>query len=572
MSSEHPYIFVSHSSKDAIELAPIIDRLRARKIRTWWSPSIEENDWDKITVDRLKHSCRIVAIITENTDSGNRDYVLEEISYARDTDKLIPIVIGERPTSLAIRSVISRIQTYFFDEINDIALDERSDKFLHLCRKVLRRDRAAQIEVVDVPEIDPRDKIEAWFTEIESRLGPVGLIHAFSYASAVALYEGATLSDIETLAQDLARRLSESEIDDDRTQLEPTFPRRLNPLLALLECEICEKDHPIFGVKQKTVRFRDPVRAVHLQSFAWNEFSYRRNVLVEWWRVICDSATAEGRSRLGFALGTLAQGQFLDLFGICLNKWLVSQSHNQQTVADIALNVASNEPAISKTIQQMVRNWAQGGTESQRAAAIRLACGFTGTRVPGLALDILRIISRQRGDRFDQKLFDTASASLRQLMSEHTNSGDASLFDLPGLIESLDSWVRSEATASVDVQNPYPLALCLAAIGSLPLKLEGRIRGRLSLQSLIATDRAANSVAGLLNYALQRHRLGQFPARDVARTILRNWLSAVDSYERDPYLLQSDNPLRRLYHCLIATAATNDDRARIEHLFGDDFR
>jgi hypothetical protein len=556
-------VFVSFASGDRDALVPFIHELRCRGLNVWWSDDLREGRWDIQIREKIASARRVLGIITPNAEAAERDYILTELEIARNSDKLIPLIIGGRAHSFAFRGVITLLHSYFFDNLADITASPDFEKLVTLCGGERPLQQKAEPKVSSAA-----DRLENWFAGVESRYSLPNQIHAFSLALAAAIFENGPFTEIENLGQKLAHTITEAECDETIVP-DPHYPRRTRQILALLECETIETPHPVLGVKQTLVRFHDPERSESLIQFAWCEFGRRRAILSDWWRVIADHASPEAQMRLGFALGALAQFSFIDVFEQLLKGWLLSESRSCNSVADIALSVAAFDPAAASAIRRIIESWSETGSQSELAAAVRLACGFAGTRIPGLAIETLRRATRRKGN-IQAELLETMRNALANLMQAHENNADNSLFDLRGLITKLAEWVTEEASASDSKgggirDNPFPLMLFLLAVDGLPLRQAEKVQGRLSLDALLKDQETARLTAVIFNAALTRHRIGSVRSRELAQSILNRWIER--RRKGGPRKDIQQDPLFRLAHFLVETAASPDDAERITYMF-----
>ena len=568
---EKPYIFVSHSSKDMAALAPIIRGWTSLGLNIWWSPDIPEGRWDIITRQKLERATRVVAVLTEYAADSELDYIFVELELARRQNKLIPLIIGQRAEAFNLRAVTAMIQCYYFEDIAEIANGPTSAKLVDTCRRALFASEEPTPVSRSVNETSA-DHVETWFSNIELKLAPHGQIKAFSHALAVAVFEMSRATLIDDITEDLSLRLAEAELDQSPYAVDPAYPKRARQVLDLLDCELASLAHPILGVNQDVVRFRDPERAGQFLKFAWSEFPQRRKVLADWWRSIAERSNPDGRMRLGFALGLLAQSHYLDMLETLLKEWLLSDSTDCQSVADVALSVAAFDPVAADAIKRLVEFWAQRGTRNQLSAAVRVACGYAGTRIPGLSVATLRYATLHSDHALTGELFQSIEKSLSNLMQTHAESDDKTLFDLPRLIKTLADWI-SEGTCSQRPENrmdenPHPLMLFLAVLGKLPLTASNRRQGKLSLKALSHDAQTVRFMAIIFNTALHRHRIGQQPTREKAQTILKSWIASREAELRVQTLTNSqEDPLALLARNLVDTAQTQDDIDRIRFLF-----
>jgi hypothetical protein len=550
-------IFVSFSSQDKKAIKPIVDELRQRGLKVWWSDDLTEGRWDTQIRDSLYSSRRVIAFVTEAAESSTRDYIFSEMEIARSQNKLLPIVVGAKPKSLALLGVIALLESYFFTDLHTAIETTAFEKLVETCggrSKVLMSSTA--------PDAQPIDRIDDWYSRVEQRHSRTDRLRAFSLAFAVALFEGAPLAYVEDIGNRLALRLTEP-IKTDSAETSEAFPERSRPLLELLECKRTEELHPVLGVTETTVCFQDRDRAATYMQFAWEEFGRQRDQIADWWKVIAEQDPVEGRMRLGFALGVLAQKHFIDLFNGVLREWLLSDSNGCRQVADIAISVAAFDAATNAAIKSIIENWSEHGANKELIVAIRLACGFVGTRLPNVAIDTLRVAADRAYRMDDLDLLGTMEDALNNLIKAHLENPDNSLFDLPGLILRIAEWVATDTGAAeekenVIEQNAYPMALFLLILMRVPLQRSGRARGRLSLESLVADEATAEATAKVFVMALRRHRLGMLECRNMAKSILREWLRQKASGKNSGNDSQ-DDPLLMFLRSLVALAPSDNE-------------
>ncbi|MGO9483290.1 MAG: toll/interleukin-1 receptor domain-containing protein [Rhodomicrobium sp.] len=569
--SEGIDVFISFSSRDRDDLKPIVNELRARGLNVWWSEYLEEGRWDLQIAKKLEAARRVVGFITPSADNSERDYIVIELERARSAEKLIPVIIGEGGTSFAIQGVVKLLQSYFFDRIDKILGSDKFEKLVAVCGGV-----ASQQFVDNLTPLSPALRVEEWFQRIEGNFGQCGRIEAFSFALAVSIFENAPMVEVESLAHQLSKQLHEIEAPEGET-LEVDYPRRRGPLLSLIECQTTELLHPTLGVPHTIVHFKDRDRAAAFIEFTWSEFGNRRLVLKEWFGSIAEHASSEGHIRLGLALGLLAQRHFIDVFSEVISSWLTDESAPRQWVADIALSVAAYDPNAAQALRGKIMAWIHHGTPPEKRAAVRLACGFSGARMPGIAIEVLRQTASANRDGMTYSLVDTMRDAIHRLLTANLNNADNSLFDLPGLVEELAGWAVEDVAAQNETsiserdqrlkENPYPLMLFLLVLDDLPVTMEGKGRSGLSLGALTWPETTARLTATVINKALERPRINTIEIRKPAERIIRRWINDRIKASEAGKPIPSPDPLFELARMLVATAARREDVDRILFLF-----
>ncbi len=569
-------VFVSFSTKDKDNLKSIVDELRVCELEVWWSAdSITDGIWDKQLENALNSARRVLAFISENVDQSSWDYIYEEIKRAKIQGKLIPIVIGEGGRSFAIQGIISRVQTYFFVDFDSII---SSPEFMRLVRALGGRAQSPADEASHLPQKTAMDRIDDWFSKIEEEFEPPARIHAFAFGLASAIFENGSFSEVEMMGGELAKLLTKAEIG----QSEPvgaTFPSRSSSLLKLMECELKKVEHPILRLNQPVVRFVDRERAAAFVRFAWEEFGGRRDIIRTWLASITAITSSEGLTRIGFKVGLLAQSAFIEVSQQLIYPWLRSDNATLRSTADVALSVAAFEPAVARAVEQTIKDWATGASDENKKIAIQLACGLTGTRLSGSAIRTFRSIIRNSDSNMRSDILLMIKRGLKEQINSHNTDSDTSLIDLHSLIEETTSWVLSginnNKKVAISDYNVYPLYIFLSVVQNIAIIKTKRVKGRLSLDDLMANSKTAERIGAIFNVALTHHKVSGFRTRDLATTVLRKWVNVYrkgrDKGRSDWLQNAREETLKCLAHVLLTTAQTQNDRDRILYLFGSVF-
>lgn len=565
-------LFISFSSSDRDKLFPVINELEKSGLSVWWSDYLEEGRWDIQIEEKIDSADRVLAFISPNVGQSSRDYIFEELERARSQNKLIPVIVGGGSQSFAIRGIVALLQSYFFDSFDEIIELEEFDKLLNICGRGKNRDKDL---LKNRNTSTPNERVENWFDKIEKDFDQTAQLYLFSLSLATAIFEYASFTEVESLAQNLFNSLQYHEEGEEVKSLaESNCPSRRSPLLKVLECEINSVEHSHLGVDQTIIHFKDPERAAAYLQFSWEEFGNRRQVLHKWLTDLAAIASAEARLRLGFALGTLAQKNYIDVFEQVLKDWLLSNKQSHQLTADIALSVAAFNPKIPSALRKNIILWAKSDIEDQVEASIRLACGFSGTRVPDLTIEILKIVSNDKAKKLTISIIDTMETSLRNLLATHLEDTDNSLFDFPSLVETLATWAVDDISLKDNErtirENPYPLLIFLLILENIPLEEKLKTKGSLSLSTLVHSSKLAKLTAIVFNSALKRPRINSIHTRKPAEQILRNWVSDYSTRKKDNIFSQSDS-LFLLAKKLITTAFSSNDRDRVLYIFSPIF-
>lgn len=563
-------LFVSFSGSDRNQIYPIIKELEQRGLNVWWSDYLKEGRWDLQIEEKINSAKRVVAFISPNVDHSQRDYIFEEIERARSQDKLIPVIVEGGSQSFAVRGIIALLQSYFFENFSSIIGTSEFEKLIELCGGKKRKKGIFEKNKENKTSIE---RVEDWYEKIETNYDTTAQFYLFSVTLTTAIFEFASFTEVELLAQNLYHSLKNLEGEEDALSLSSSnCPSRRTPLLNAVDCTVKSIEHQYLGIEQKIIYFKDPERAASFLMFAWEEFGNRREIFYVWLSDIVAQASADARLRIGFALGTLAQNNFIDIFDQILKKWLLSDKFTHQLTADIALSVAAYHPKIPRIVKKNTISWAKSNNGKQNEAAIRLACGFSGTRIPDLTISTLKIVANNKSNQLTTSIIDTMEKSIKYLLVSHVDETDDSLFDFQSVVEALATWAVDDISINKDDknirENPYPLLIFLLVLENIPLAENLKPRGSLSLSSLVHSSKLATLTAQVFNAALERPRINTLHTRKPAEKIIRKWIAQYISSGKSHF---QKEPLLLLAKKLISTASSSNDIDRVVYIFDSIF-
>lgn len=570
------YIFVSFSHRDVSEIRPIIAAIRSKGLAVWWSDDCipEGRRFDEQIERALETARLVVAFISPEADAAVSDFIYEEVERARRLEKLVPVIIGEGGRSFAMRGMVSRIQSHTFQSFSELLEHPRFDLFFSslMGKQHFVRESSKDVDVEPVCSTS-EERVEAWFDWIERQFTVSGQIKAFSMALACAMFEQGPYTEVQKIGEDLASRIAENEIAcDENTSL--SFPNRTGLLLKALEAEIQISRRSSHGLQYEIIRFQDRERASALIRFAWREFARRRPVIEAWLREVAMRTDSEGRMRIGLAIGLLGQIDFLEIFNEVACPWLANDVRPLFDVVDIALAVAAYEPAAANALSERIKSWAASTSIEERTVAIRLACGITGSRLAGSAVEILRVATRDHNSHASSGLHSAVERGLRLQLDTHSSDSDTSLFNLRGLISDLSRWVFESLDGGGvrRAPNAMPLLIFLSVIGGVALASRSAAPSRATLEALTLDRSTTARIAAVFSISLAHHRIGGLRSRDFAKRTLKRWISVCCDDERK---VQDEDLRRRRRSALLNLAAAlyqtnhgSDERDRIAFVFG----
>lgn len=581
-----PDIFIAYSQQDRPLVQQAVRAFEAAGLTVWWDEKLKDILWGPEIEEKL-HSCRrIVAFLTERAVNARRDYSFSEVKYAREYEKLIVLRIGQFRMPYVFDGMTALVQHYFFSDNAQQLIS--SSEFRRVCQAC---GAAAVAGVVEAQTpASAAERVVQWFDRDIT-------IDDVCFGLALALLEHAPLIQIQQAANELTKRLDVSGANSATgegasapaqkcTWLKPQSSR-----FQTVEAVKYEETNQRFNIMHECCRFQDAERSAAFVEYVWRELALLRTPMVEWLNHLTSTVSAEGRIRIGLALGRLAQADFMSVHEQLLRRWALDEHGARRETADIAFSVASFEPAVAKAIRRVVEEWA-GNTSSlpYLRAAVELACGYTGMRMPGIPIATLKKVSKATIEDF--RLIATMRAAIDALLANAAQMDDTSLLDLAKLVEDISEWVGNDGTGDgpattaapdtpagsvlppalsekIDAphvrqpraeSNRLPMLLFLSVLSELPLNAPEGVAGVLSLTGLMSNERTRTACARALAAALRDAGDGELAPRDEAREIVRNWA------ERQTKEQHKNDPVLQLAGELIGQSPIQRDRDRIKYL------
>ncbi len=178
----------------------------------------------------------------------------------------------------------------------------------------------------------------------------------------------------------------------------------------------------------------------------------------------------------------------------------------------------------------------------------RLACGYTGTRFPGLAVETLKHLAKEGSIRSLLQILETY---FKDMMTSSNSITSEVHWDPVDIMRELNDWAKKEfeCTPPSD-QKDWPLMIFYLVIHDLPLT--SKTEGQLSLTSLLRSRRGINALKhGILRALTLSDHVKPYS------TILRNWRVTQIKESVDP------DPVFALAAALYSAAPTPRDKERI---------
>lgn len=543
-----PDVFVSYSHADRDEIGRVAQALAGAGVEVWWDALISAGRWSDQVETALNAAKWVVAFLSPNVIAAESYYVFAEMRRAQSAGKLVPVKIGEFTMSLMIEGVVLGEQMLFAQDYGSF-LD--GGGLQSLCAMIGQAPSVPRAERAGDP----------WF-DAEPEASQLAL------AVAVAVAESAPLQTVTDLGQDLERRIAKV-IEGSQEQAAPqtlsSVLRSRSSMLRRVGATIYDDRHRRLDVDVACVRFENPNRGQSLLRHIWREFDALRPTLIGWLDHLTQTANADVRQRIGLSIGGLARGDFAPVWDALLRRWIVHEHAATRDVADMALSVAVFDPRIAGVATTLIHDLARSSDTVALRAAVELACGYTGARIKGLPLKILKMVAKS--EHGDFKILATMRAAIDFMVQDSCSTDDSSLFDWRQLIGDLAEWAEAP-----DPETPrhLPTYLFLSLMQGFPLQVPSDGAGSLSLAAIVTSGKTEAGAALLLASArvfaaaLRDPGDSIFSPRDVAGDILRSWLrQRAESSARSDAAV--DDVLLGFCRAVWSSCATERDRDRLAH-------
>lgn len=533
------FIFLSYTHGDRVEARRLVEALRARGITVWWDVDrrSEPGDWSSEVDDRLDDSTRVVALVTRNVVESQRDFVFAEMYSARDLNKLIPLQIGDFRLPYKFLSIMLSLNRRAYRSFDQVLEAEALD------------DISAACGIGGAADARPGP------ADTNPLRGNVALDGA-SLAIATAVLEELPVATIVDAAVDLESRLK-TQSGTDQGQHTSMFRARSDRLRDIGAVSY-EQMHPRLGVTVHCARFADPEQRFAVLEYAWDELDGLRESLLAWLDAMAVSPNPDVRASIGIVIGALARKRFATVLDQLLARWMLGPTQALRDVADLAFRVATDAPGIEQAVETQIRDWARSKTLPSVRAAIELACGYTGSRLPSVAIETLKIVAKSDVANLD--VVALMHDAIEYLANANREAADGSLFDLSKLLTGLCEWV-GEAVPDKE-HKMLPLVLFLELMRRLPMRAPKHVPGVLSVEAVMADPEMARSVAQIFNVAL-RTGGGQPSARDLSRACLKQLCRRAESLAERGML--AHDPVLALVRETYAASPTERDRDRLAY-------
>jgi hypothetical protein len=547
-------IFVSYAGRDRSAIAPVVLAFERAGLTVWWDQRLERGYWAAEIEGKIKACRLVVAFLTESAINSTYDFIFAEMRAGREQQKLVPVRIGNFRIPLAYEGLIALVQNYAFPNANDIVGHPIFARLCHACRA----DTADLDTLSDFRNAG--DRVGTWFSRSPS-------LELLSFCTALAVLENAPISQVQHAAGELSRMVQaeqtsrtglhgDSIVTHAGREVQRTFLPR-STRLAESDAEIFFETHPRLGVSLECCRFMDGDRSSAFLAFVWKELDDLREQLIRWLDHLAGTLPAEGRTRLSLALGVLAQQDFATVFERILRRWIVDEHGARREAADIAFSVACFEPTVANAIRRILTDWSNTSTSTRfLKAAVEMSCGYTGMRMPELAIDTLKAASRAKSK--DLSLVGTMEMAIDQLMSAALEIGDNSLLDLPRLVSEFADWIDHSDAGEA---QRLPIYLFLHTLEDLPITSPAGVAGVLSVAALMVDERTRGPCTRIFAAALRDAGDGKIGPREHASTILRRWAEMQQDAD------SQEDPVLALARRLVKDARTQRDRDRCIFIF-----
>lgn len=530
-------LFISYSRADQDQVRPIVEAFEHAGLSVWWDELIEPGQrWSDALEREIDKADRVIAFLSRNVLASKNSFVAVEMERAHEQNKLIPVKIGEFTMSIGLEGVFKDRQIILTPSFKSFV---KSQGFSRVCR-MLNRDTT----IAQEPETE---EASAWL-----ETGPS--LDDLSTAIAIAVAESAPLATVTPLARDLERRLGEvlGAQGGAEKPLGAILVSRTKRLTAVGAIRYPET-HGRLGVEIDCVRFVDPKRAYELLLHVWDEFDSLRPALIGWLGHLTHTVGADARLRIGLMIGTLARNRFASVYDLLIRPWMLDEHPATRDVADIALSIAVFDTTLRSAVSALVRDLTGSSNQKHLRAAVELACGYTGSRIEGLSLDVLKRVAQSKHTDF--KVLEVMRAAVEYLVQQSSATEDQSLFNFGKLVGQLSDWACRPDDGT---PQRLPMYLFLNLMEWLPLTAPATVDGLLSLRALMERDDTREATAAVFEAALRDGGGAGFSPRESAQATLKKWQE--EAAEAD-----GPDPLLTLAHTIYAGCRTDRDRDRLVH-------
>jgi hypothetical protein len=533
------FVFLSYSNADKNDARKLVEAMRARDVDIWWDDDrrFQRDDWGRDVDERLEAADVILALVTRSVVESPRDYVLAEMVPARDQWKLIALQIGDIRLPYKIRSLVLSLNRWAYRDFEQLLQAESLEEVCAACRAQPARSM-------------PSAKVGV--TPFEGELTPERL----ALAVATAALEELQVDLVFGAARDLEKRLRAQLAPEDGANAD--LLRSRTDKLRAVGATTFETTHPRLNVPVTCVRFTDPQRRSALVEYAWDELDGMRDSLLAWLDGLAASHDPDTRASIGMMIGVLARSRFATVLEKLLTRWMMSEDPAMRDVADLAFRVALDGPGIEHAVATKMRDWVIENRLPPVRAAVELACGYTGSRLPDEAIKTLKAVNQTKVA--DLKVVALMHDAIDYLANANRSAADGSLFDLSQLLKRLCEWVND--ALPLRHGKLLPLILYFKLMSRLPIRRPKGVPGVLSLEAVMADPEMAEPVTRIFDVVL-RQGAAAIDARDLARECLKR-LSRRAQKLLDLGLL-ADDPVLQLMRGIYAAAPTDRDRDRLAH-------
>lgn len=530
-------VFLSYSGADKDYAEQFIAALAERGISVWWDRVRrgEVTTWSEEIGGQLDAAGRVIALVTPNVIAAQRPHVLAEMDIAYTQRKLIPIQIGVFRLPLNFLSLMIELNRRSFDHFDQLLTTAALDD---ICCALAQADR-----------------VTAAASGVPRALGTGMTIERVSLAIAMAVFEEMSLTTITEAAAKLEARLKERQGDAELQK--PDLFRMRSARLEEIGAVTYPLMHPRLEVALQSARFAETGAGFALFEYVWDELDGLRDCLLAWLDELAASGGPDIRASVGLMIGATARTRFASILEHVIAPWMMADARATREVADLALRVALDAPGIGTAVEVQVQDWGRASALPQIRAAIELACGYTGSRMPSLAISTLKIVAASRLAGLDA--LEVMRDAVAFLADSNREAADGSLFDLAQLVHDLCQWTEEETPRKEDKR--LPLFLFLELMRQLPMRAPQAVPGVLSVQAIMANQELARPVARMFDTALRDSSVIGFTARDHAREILKQLGKRARELAKRGRL--DDDPVLALAREIYEICASERDRDRI---------
>lgn len=430
-------LFVSFSHDVLEDVKDLVEFLRKQSLQVNYSGDLKHQGgmWGEKIRDEIEQSDVLLAILDHSVCSKRHGHVHLEIQHALDCGlHLIPVIVGEFRLHFDYQGLIQRHHKFRTGEIAQLADDPE------FCAELSELSGQSDTRPQVARRITPRE----WMAKgVDAKDLSLALALVFlSYEPPDIVFS--TAIDLEKRLDQLLGPDEEASGDAPKKFGLSSRSNRLESANALV-ATVFDSD---LGLDVPFVRYKDDNWASELLVHIWTEEPEIRSELTDWLAYLVSSIRSpEIQQRIAIGVGMLTNSLFFEASLGIVADWLRSPNPRIRRTADLALAVAAENPRLKKPVVRLVDEFLELQSTKFTRAALELAFGYTGMRLPDLAVNTLKKIGRRV--IVNDRLFSVA------VNSPVMGPGDLELSSIDGFdLQKTEQEVSDHEDSSIVTEEP----------------------------------------------------------------------------------------------------------------------